>query len=112
MANRRMAAGSVKKRRSSGPRRRIRAAYERAQELLGRLAYEASSHKLENDPEIRPLLDQVREEVALLALSPKMRIVAVRRRQGAASRRQTAAELLFAAATEVRRRIKIRYRGP
>jgi hypothetical protein len=79
---------------------------------LEQIEREPEFARLKKEEGARQMIEKVSQEVALLAMSPKMRIVAVRRRQGAASRRQTAAQSLFTAATEIRRRIKLRYRGP
>lgn len=67
---------------------------------------------LREEPGASSLIEQVRQELSQLSLSPKLRIVAVRRRQGAVSRRQTTTQALFVSCTEIRRRVKIRYRGP
>lgn len=85
---------------------RTRAAY-----LEGRALAEALAAAALPEPEAR-LLAELQADLETLSQAPTLRIAAARRVQGARSRRQTAAQALFDACAEVRRRVKSRYRGP
>ncbi|MCS6915086.1 MAG: hypothetical protein RMK29_12340 [Myxococcales bacterium] len=87
-------------------------AYENGRRLLERISNDPMLAPLREDAEARHLVEQLRQEVAVLAMAPTLRIGAARRLQGVASRRRTAAHALFAACAEIRRRVKLRYRGP
>lgn len=76
---------------------------------------------VQRDPDLRPLteaeeaktiIEQLRLDLQVLDAAPKLRIGAARRLQGVASRKRTASQALFDACAKVRRRIKLRYRGP
>src|SRR5437016_2029403 len=91
--------------------RHTRAAYQSAQALLSGLHDEKhpSLRALHDEPEARQLIDQLQEDIAILAVAPTLRIGAARRLQGASSRRRTASYTLFEACAEVRRRVKLRF---
>ena len=86
--------------------RRLRAAYE-----AGRARATVLAAAPLPEAEAR-LLAELQEALETLGRAPALRISAARRVQGARSRRQTAAQVLFDVCAEVRRRVKKRYRGP
>lgn len=98
--------------RSTRLSHQTRAARAQAQALLATLADPAAQAALADNSEAQQLLVQLRQDAAVLSQAPKARIVAARRIQGAASRRQHTAQRLFTVCNEVRRRIKVRFRGP
>jgi hypothetical protein len=110
-----MASETSKRRRSSKSARlsrHTRAAYQGAQSLLRRIDEHPALRPLGEEPEAQQLIDQLRQDVDILKVAPTLRIGAARRLQGASSRRRTASYALFAACAEVRRRVKLRFRGP
>ncbi len=110
-----MATAKTPKRRSSKSTqlsRHTRAALETATQLLESITAYPSFSGIKDDPEAGPHLSQLTQDLAILQTAPKLRIGAARRLQGVSSRRQTASQTLFDACAEVRRRVKVRYRGP
>lgn len=107
---------------SKSPRRRsaksaqlskhTRTAYENGRRFLDRATSEPALQPLREDPEGQQLLEQLRQDLSVLGVAPTLRIGAARRLQGASSRRRTASHALFDACAEIRRRVKLRYRGP
>ena len=107
---------------SKAPRRRsaksaqlskhTRTAYENGRRLMERVVTDPALSCLKEDPEAQQLLEQLLQDLAILGVAPTLRIGAARRLQGASSRRRTASHALFDACAEIRRRIKLRYRGP
>lgn len=89
-----------------------RTAFEGGQRLLERMTSDPALAALREDPKVQPLVEQLREDLAILGVAPTLRIGAARRLQGASSRRRTASLALFDACAEIRRRVKLRYRGP
>lgn len=87
-------------------------ACDSAQKFLQSITINPALQALQENAESRQLVEQLQQDVAILKAAPKLRIGAARRLQGAASRRQTAAQALFDACAAVRRRVKLRYRGP
>jgi hypothetical protein len=89
-----------------------RTAYENGQHFLERVTSDPALAPLREDPEGRQLIEQLRQDLSILGVAPTLRIGAARRLQGASSRRRTASHALFDACAEIRRRVKLRYRGP
>jgi hypothetical protein len=89
-----------------------RNAFENGQRFLERVTTDPALTPLREDPEGRQLIEQLRQDLSILGVAPTLRIGAARRLQGASSRRRTASHALFDACAEIRRRVKLRYRGP
>jgi hypothetical protein len=94
---------------SRGLGRRTRAAVERGRRLLQALEDPALRAA---DPELARLRDEIARGIDQLSRAPALRIGAARRIQGAMSRRHTAAQALFTVCIEVRRRVRLQFRGP
>ncbi len=92
--------------------RHTRAALESATTLLTQITTHPSLLGLKENQEARLHLSQLQQDLSILQAAPKLRIGAARRLQGVSSRRHTASQTLFDACAEVRRRVKVRYRGP
>ena len=99
--------------RSTQLSRQTRGAQELAELVLNQIHIEGGPlASLAQQDGVEPLLTQLRQDLAVLADAPKLRIGAARRIQGASARRQTMAQQLFAVCAEIRRRVKVRFRGP
>lgn len=98
--------------RSARLSRKTRSAHALAQAVLQALREDPDLAALSTRPALQPLRDQLQEDEEVLAAASRQRIGAARRLQGAASRRHTGAQQLFAACGEIRRRVKVRFRGP
>ena len=92
--------------------RKTRVAHAAGEEILAHLREDPVLRVLAEQQTLKDDVAALKQAVGVLATAPQKRIGAARRLQGAASRRQTAAQQLFAACGEIRRRVKIRFRGP
>lgn len=98
--------------RSARLSRKTRSGHELASALLTLFTDDPTLTELGQQPTMTPLLALLKQDEATLASAAALRIGAARRLQGASSRRHTTAQQLFAGCGEIRRRIKVRFRGP
>ena len=92
--------------------RATRAAYEAGSAVLALVADdEELRRRLDVMSALKAPLDRLASAVCVLATAPRQRISAARRVQGAAARQETTSALLFGACSEIRRRIRLHFRG-